>query len=179
MPNNYLITGSPGSGKTTVIEKIISNLKERGYKSGGIFCPEVREDGTRKGFEIVSIHSDERKSLAHVDRSNGPRVGKYRVNVENVDSMSKKAIAYAVEKLDLIVVDEIAPMEVNSEEFKRQVTRALDSGKPFLGAIHQRSKSGFIGKVKKRKDVQIFEVRDDTRDKLPPQLTDLILKNLG
>ena len=178
MPNNFLITGSPGCGKTTVIEKVISNVEEKDFEAGGIFCPEIREGGTRKGFKIVDIYSGDSNNLAHANRSKGPKVGKYRVNVKNIDFMSEKALAKAVEELDLIVIDEIAPMETNSEKFKQQVNRCLDSKKPLLGTIHKRSRSGYIGRTKKRNDVRIFEVNEETRDVLPSKLTDLILEKL-
>ena len=178
MSNNYLITGPDGSGKTTVVEKVISNLEGEGYEAGGIYCPEIREAGSRKGFEIVDIRSGESKILAHVDQEKGPKVSKYRVNVSNVDYMSLGSISQALEDQDFVVVDEIAPMEIYSEEFKKQVQKALDSKKPLLAVIHQRASSGFIGNVKKRDDVKIFEVNRETRDLLPEKLTELISNNI-
>ena len=59
MPNNLLITGPPRSGKTTVIERTVRNLVKRGLTAGGVYCPEIRENDHRVGFEIVDIASDE------------------------------------------------------------------------------------------------------------------------
>lgn len=179
MPNNFLITGSPGSGKTTVLESVMSNLEEEGIRVGGIYCPEIRSGGRREGFKIVDIMSDRSKILAHVDQEQGPKVSKYRVNVENVDMLSESAISRALEETGVVMIDEIAPMEIYSEEFKRQVSKALDSEKPLLAVIHKRSKSGFIGDVKNRGDTEIFEVNKETRDYLPEKLTDLIMESFS
>lgn len=178
MSNNFLITGSPGSGKTTVVENVLSSLRKKGFEVGGIYCPEIRSGGVRKGFEIIDIMTDESKILAHVNRNQGPRVSKYRVDVSNVDAVSKSAISRALEKADLLVVDEIAPMEIYSDEFRRQVRRALNSEKPLIAVVHKRSKSGFIGEVKKWEDSKLFEVTEKTRDSLPEKVEGLVLESL-
>jgi len=174
MPNNYLITGPPGSGKTSVIERTIATLRDEGFEAGGIYCPEIRRDGLRMGFNIVDVMTGESRILAHVDQQVGPRVSKYRVNVANVDELSEKAIGRALERADFLVIDEIAPMEIFSEGFKRAVVRALDSAKPLLAVIHQRSNSGFIGEVKARPDVRVFEVGPGNRETLHLKLAGLI-----
>jgi nucleoside-triphosphatase len=176
MPNNFLITGRPGSGKTSVIENAIKILKGQGFKPGGIYCPEIREGGVRLGFKIVDLMTGEERILAHVDQREGPQVSKYRVNVKNVDEMSEAAIGRALREADFVVTDEIAPMEMYSEGFRRAVKAALDSPKPMLAVIHQRTNTSFIGEVKDRKDVEIFEVTKGNRISLPKQLADMILK---
>lgn len=179
MPNNFLITGSPGSGKTTVLKSIISNLRNKDLEIGGIYCPEIRSGGKRKGFRIIDIMSGESKILAHVEQDQGPKVSKYRVNVPNIDSVSEEAISRSLEEADVLVIDEIAPMEVYSEVFKEQVRKALDSEKPLLAAVHKRSKSGFIGEVKNREDSKLFVIDETSREKLPEKLTDLVMKKLS
>jgi nucleoside-triphosphatase len=174
MPNNFLITGRPGSGKTSVIEGAIEILRKRGYKAGGLYCPEIRKAGARLGFKMIDLMTQEERILAHVDQPTGPRVSKYRVNVENVNTMSEAAIGRALREADLVVIDEIAPMEIHSRGFRDAVRAALDSPKPLLAVIHQRTTTGFIGSVKARPDVRLWEVTPSNRAKLSGELAELI-----
>jgi len=48
---NFLLTGRPGIGKTTVAEAIIREFEE---DAGGFVTGEIRESGTRKGFRITA-----------------------------------------------------------------------------------------------------------------------------
>ena len=173
---NFLITGRPGSGKTSIVERAISILRERGLKVGGLYCPEIREGGIRLGFKMVDLMTGEERILAHVNQKEGPQVSKYRVNVANVDAMSERSIGRALREADFVVIDEIAPMELHSEGFRRSVLAALDSPKPLLAIIHQRTTTGFIGAVKARGDVEIFEVTPSTHAELPPRLAEGIEK---
>lgn len=178
MPNNFIITGQPGSGKTSVIERAMTILRGRGLRAGGMYCPEIREGGVRVGFKIVDVMTGEEGILAHVNQPTGPQVSRYRVNVASVDELSESAINRALSEADFLVIDEIAPMEIHSEGFKRAVLAALDSPKPVLAVIHQRTRTGFIGEVKAREDVVIFEVADETRAGLPERLAEKIQNQL-
>ncbi len=178
MSTNLLVTGPPRSGKTTVVERVEARLEAHGYRAGGIHCPEIRSAGDRVGFEIADVMTGETRILAHVDLGDGPTVGKYRVNVDGVDTICAAAFDRAFEDADFLLVDEIAPMEVYSEEFVRQVGRAFDDDHPLVAAIHYRSTAGFIGEVKARDDVELFEVTETTRDELPRLLTVRLLESL-
>lgn len=180
MSTNLLVTGPPRSGKTTVLQRVRERLEAEGYRTGGIACPELRsdDDGDRVGFEVVDLISGDSRVLAHVDRADGPTVGKYRVNVEGVDAICEAAFERADTGADVLIVDEIAPMEVYSEAFVREVRRGLDADRPLVAAIHYRSTAGFIGEVKGRDDTETFEVTDSTRDDLPERLTVRLLGSL-
>lgn len=175
MPHNALVTGPPRSGKTTAVERTIERLAEDGLRDGGVVAPELREGSNRVGFEIRDLLSGESRIMAHVDRETGPSVGKYRVDVGAVDEISAEALAEAREDADYVVVDEIAPMEVVSDAFVEGVRRALDGDQPLLATVHYRSQSGFIGEVKERDDVELFEVTTETRDDLPETLAELVV----
>jgi nucleoside-triphosphatase len=173
-----LITGFPGSGKTTVLERAVAMLRERGFRAGGIYCPEIREGGVRVGFKMIDIMTGEERILAHVNQREGPRVGKYRVNVANVDELSEAAIGRALQAADFVAIDEIAPMELHSDAFKRAVLSALNSPKPLLAVIHRGTTAGFIGEIKSRADVRIFEVTPGSREKLPAVLAEAVMEKL-
>jgi len=178
MTNNILVTGPPRSGKTTVIQSVVETLTADGYDAGGIYCPERREAGERVGFNIIDVETGETRILAHVDRDDGPSVGKYRVNVDAVDAVCATAFPRAIEETDFVVIDEIAPMEVYSDECVTQVRRTLNADIPVLAAIHYGSTAGFIGDVKGRGDVDQFEVTTDTREDLPARLIELLRQQI-
>jgi nucleoside-triphosphatase len=175
---NLLITGPPRSGKTTVIQRVMDHLTDEDYQAGGVYCPERRVDGERVGFDLVDVMTGDSCTLAHVDRTEGPSVGRYQVNVANIDTMYATAFQRAFEDADFLIVDEIAPMQTYSEEFPRQIRQALNSDLPLLAAIHYEETDGLIGSVKQRDDIEIFEVTEETRDELPVTLTELILARL-
>ena len=161
-----LITGSPGVGKTTVLTKTVNLLKERGYKSGGMLSREVRESGVRVGFEILDLGSQKRGWLAHVNQKTGPRVGKYRVNLADLEAVGAEAITDAVENCDVVAVDEIGPMELFSEKFRAAVQRALESNKIVVAVVHWKAQDNLINDAKSIKDAETITVTTENREGL-------------
>jgi len=167
-----LLTGSPGVGKTTVLVRVVEGLKSKGYSVGGMLSREVRSGGNRVGFEILSLTDNQRGWLAQVDQKQGPQVGKYRVNLFDLDRVGVAAIAEAVDVCEVIAVDEIGPMELFSDSFKETVTRAFQSKKLVIATVHWRER-GFLTSVSdKTNDAQWFDVSIDNRERLH----ELILK---
>lgn len=160
------VTGRPGIGKTTVILNAIDELKKRGYVLGGMVTREAREKGTRTGFEIINVNKGQKGWLAHTNQSNGPQVGKYRVNLTDLDQIGVRAIKEAIETADIVVIDEIGPMELFSSSFKQAVKDVLDSSKAALGVIHYRTREPLIDSVRKRSDAEIIEVTTANRDSI-------------
>lgn len=55
MTPDLLPSGPPRSGKTTVVQSVEERLESGGYRVGGSYCPELRSNGDRVGFEIVGV----------------------------------------------------------------------------------------------------------------------------
>ena len=161
-----LLTGSPGVGKTTVLLRVVECLKAKGYSIGGMVSREVRSREARVGFEVLDLSSDRRGWLAHVNQPSGPQVGKYRVNLEDLNSIGAEAIMEAVDKCDVIAIDEIGPMELFSEKFKEAVRKAVESRKLVVGVVHWKARDRLIEEVKAREDTEIITVTHENRDKL-------------
>jgi nucleoside-triphosphatase len=160
-----LLTGKPGSGKTTLIRSLLAGCA---LEAGGFYTQEVRTGGARQGFEIVTLEG-ERGILAHVDIRGRHRVGRYGVDLRSLDTLGVSAILRTAEVGGLVVIDEIGPMEIQSEGFRRAVLGILDSGVPVLGTIVRRS-TPFADQIKMRDDVQVVELRPDNRDAVQDQV---------
>jgi len=160
---NILITGNPGVGKTSVLNRLKKAVQDMGYTAGGLYCPEIRVSGKRTGFSIIDILSEKQGILATIG-GEGPSVGRYEVNLEDLEQIGIPALERAVSEADFIFIDEIAPMELQSTKFSEVVEAALDSEKPVIGVIHKRSRHSFVLKVKDRDDVVLLEVSPENRD---------------
>ncbi len=171
----FFLTGHPGVGKTTVLLKAIQALKERGFKVGGMVSREIREGGSRVGFIVSDLATGNEGWLVHIRREGGPTVGKYKVCLEDLESIGAKAILDAVSSSDIIVIDEVGPMELHSRAFKEAVSEALKSGKIIVGTIHYRVSDPIIATIRRCKDARIIEVTEENRDKL----ADLIAEEIS
>jgi nucleoside-triphosphatase len=157
------VTGRPGCGKTTLIRKVVEALQGR-MSIGGIYTEEIREGRIRRGFAIVDLSSGRRGILAHTDLGSGPRVGKYRVNLKDIEEIAVPAIMEALRTKELLVIDELAPMELASPKFIEAVEAALASEKHLLFAVQQRSAHPLALQV--RREFTLFEVTSSNREGL-------------
>jgi nucleoside-triphosphatase len=173
-----LLTGSPGVGKTTVLMKTVNTLKGTEYRVGGMISREIRESGTRVGFEILDLNRSKRGWLAHVNQKRGPQVGKYRVNIEDLNAIGAQAILDAVGNCDVVAIDEIGPMELFSEKFKEAARKALESRKLVVAIVHWKAQDTLISEAKKRGDTEIITVTIENRENLHEQLVEKVLQFL-
>ena len=158
MKRLLFLTGRPGIGKTTVLLNAAEGLKTKGYYVGGMVSKEVRQEGARVGFEIIDFETRKRGWLAHVEQRVGPQVGKYKVNLGDLDSVGANAVIEASENADVVVIDEIGPMELFSQVFRKAVSEALNSSKLVLAVIHHSARDIIIEAIKKRDDVFLATV---------------------
>ena len=173
-PCRIFLTGEPGCGKTTAIKKICEMLTARGRKVGGIVSGEIRERGVRAGFSLEDLSTHETGTLAHVSQRDGPPVGKYRVNLADIQRIAVTAIKRAIAEDDVIIVDELGPMELNSMPFILAVEMALATQKHFVGTIHKRASHYLIAAIKSNPAYQILEVTLNNRNELPNTVTQKI-----
>ena len=149
-----LLTGAPGTGKTTLVQKIADAVPE----AAGFFTEEIRNGRTRVGFRIVNIPSRTIRLLAHT-RHKGPRIGKYGV----VQGAIEEAIAEVPDDAPFYVIDEIGKMECLSPRFRNWINALLDSETPLLATIALHA-GGFIEEIKSRPDVELVELTRDHRN---------------
>jgi nucleoside-triphosphatase len=161
------VTGSPGIGKSTVVAKVAEKLaKQQGFKIGGIQTVEIRSKGQREGFSIMDLATGKAGTLSHI-KGNGPRFGKYRINLEDLEEIGAKALRNAL-SCNLVVIDEIGPMELISESFVDAVEDILESDKPVLAVLHHSSRHLLAQRI--RKEFEVLTVNKENRDELPEMI---------
>ena len=170
------VTGSPGVGKSTVVAKAAEKLADQpGFKIGGIQTAEIRKEGRREGFSIRDLATGETGILSSV-KGNGPRIGKYHVNLEDLEKLGANALRNALD-CDLIVIDEIGPMELKSEAFVLAVEAVLESDKPVLAVLHRSSSHQLAQRI--REEFQVLMVDEGNRDELPERIANRFFRGLG
>ncbi|MBN2018392.1 MAG: NTPase [Candidatus Cloacimonetes bacterium] len=170
MPKNILITGYPGVGKTTFINKITKQLS---CKIAGFYTHEMMEQGRRTGFYITDFEGNQMVMAS--EKSDSPyRVNKYGLNIDAFEKIGIPALEQALTNADLIVIDEIGRMEMFSQTFCDKLRQVFDSDKPLLATI-KRIDCELTKELKAREDVQIFEVTQFNRD----TIFDKVINKLG
>jgi len=166
------LTGEPGVGKTTLIRKVVQGLQSRGIIVGGMTSSEIREGGSRIGFQVEDISSHEVGELAKLGQTfqGAPMVGRYRVNLDDVERVGVVAIRHALKVANVIIVDEIGPMELKSSQFVLAVEDVLASSKNFLGTLHKRASHPLIKVIRTNSSYKIIELTPANRNMIEPEV---------
>jgi len=155
---HILITGPPRCGKSTLIERVVRQLDQ---PATGFFTRELRTGKRRVGFAIETLDG-RRGILAHQDLKSRRQVGKYGVNLEDIDRIAAPSLLPS-RPGELVVVDEIGKMECFSRLFRDTLIRVLDSGHQLLGSIAFKG-DRFIQGIKARDDVLLIGLSEASRE---------------
>jgi len=154
-----LLTGAPGTGKTTIIREAISRSNIR---AGGFYTQEIRIAGKRHGFSITTLDGQS-AILAYIDIPGPHRVSKYGVDIAHLNATGVAAIYQAINESDVALIVEIGEMELFSPQFRTAVMAAIESGKKVLGTIMFKP-APFADDIKGYPGVEIIVVTRENRD---------------
>lgn len=160
-----LITGPPGSGKTTIAQKVVHLLREDGHLLAGFVTREVRRSGRRTGFIVSGVGGLERR-LA-VEGGTGPRVGRYGVDVASFEEVAILELENGLEVDAVLIVDEIGPMELLSARFRELLPRVLATDR-VLATVHEHDA------LLRDPAARIVRVTRENRDELAAELAVLV-----
>jgi len=171
-PIKVLLTGQPGTGKTTLLIKLARSLERLNPR--GFYTEEVRDvtSGQRTGFRIRTL-SGRQGVLSRAGKGVGPRVGKYVVDVAEVDRLCVPEMD-CPEEGGLVLIDEIGKMECLSPAFRDAAVRLMGSGCPVVATIAKRG-GPFIDSLKTGAGMRVVEVTRENRD----LLCDRLLREIG
>lgn len=168
------ITGLPGSGKTYALLRVIEMLQDGELKIGGMIDEPVIDGRHKTGFTVRNLLTGETEEFASVGLESRVMVGKIGVDLSKLEAVGVKAIREACETCDIIVIDEVGKMEVESQAFIDAVKEALDADKPMIITLHKKSRNPLLQDIRRRDDVRILEVTPTNRNLLPYKIVRLM-----
>ena len=180
------ITGLPRSGKSAVMEKVLSMLVDertreislRGGQEtvivGGMRTEPIVEGGERLGYKVIDIVTGAEAVMAHKSIDSRLRVLGYGIDTEALETVAIPAIEYARDECEVIVIDEIGKFTVESEDFVNIVRSALQIDKPTLLTLHKKSRHPLLQDIRRRDDGRILEVTPVNRALLPYKIHKLM-----
>ena len=173
-----MITGPPGVGKSTVVSRVVLRLKSAGVIVGGCTTGEKKVKGARVGFEVRELTDGRTGELASVSAKVGPKVGKYRVNLVDLSRIGAAGLSKAAASSEVIVIDELGPMELVSPEFRRAAKVCIESGKPLLAVVHERLDDDLLNELRERAE-KAFSLTSENRDETVEELARSLLSAVG
>ncbi|XP_038150654.1 cancer-related nucleoside-triphosphatase [Cyprinodon tularosa] len=179
MFKHVFLTGPPGVGKTTLVQKVCEALVSSGVGVEGFYTEEVREGGRRVGFDVVTL-AGERGHLSRIREGPGTlhgrreyMVGQYVVDLPSFENLAlplfRDAGTAGGGSRKVFIIDEIGKMELFSQSFIRAVRQTLDSSScTILGTIPvpKGKPLGLVEEVRSRPDVKVFTVSKENRNAL-------------
>ena len=137
-------------------------------KAGGFYTEEIRTQGVREGFRLVTLDGEE-TILAHINIRSPYRVSKYGVDIDALDRVGVPALRRAAQRGDLVVVDEIGKMELFSTAFREAVSGMVDSGIRVLGTV-MLSPNPWADAIKRQPQVNLLTVTRDNHQQILAEL---------
>ena len=179
------ITGLPRSGKSAVLDKVVSMVvdehKADSHSStsgrkviGGMRTEAIIENGERVGYACIDIETGERGVMAHREIDSRNRILGYGIDPSEIDRIGVPAIRNAVGNCEILVVDEVGKFSVESEGFVEVVRAALEYDMPTLLTLHKKSRHPLLQDIRRRDDGRILEVTPVNRALLPYKILKLI-----
>ncbi|MBS3816786.1 MAG: NTPase [Candidatus Thermoplasmatota archaeon] len=172
------ISGPSGMQKSETIKSIIDMLKDEDISVGGMITEPIMEDNRRVGFQVMDWQTKEKAVFSHLDLDSQIEIKGYGVNLDSLDEVGVKAIKDAANKRDVVLIDEIGKMQVESEKFADTVRKILELNKPLIITFEKKSRNTLLQDLRRRDDVRMLELTDVNKELLPYKVVELIKEEL-
>lgn len=131
-----LLTGARGAGKTRLCQQLAAEAQRSGLDAAGVISPAVFENGQKVGIEVQDVRSGERRLLAHrplPGQSGGTFTPGWAFDRQTLEWGNE--ILGAVGKCDVLIVDELGPLELEGGQGWLEGIHRLDEGAYRLAVV--------------------------------------------
>jgi iron complex transport system ATP-binding protein len=130
-----LITGLSGGGKSTWCARLAGHARKQGFSVRGVLSPAVFEDGRKVAIDMIDLATGERRRLANLRNKTPARL------MTTQWQFDPDAIAWGNDVLsaaatgDLVIVDELGPLEFVRHEGLMEGLRLIDEGRYRVACV--------------------------------------------
>jgi nucleoside-triphosphatase THEP1 len=126
----YIITGNIGSGKTSLIQKLIMKFKQHNFTISGIYSTRILENEMTTGYDVVDISTQKtEKFLRMFGNDNQPRIGKFYIYSEGLKMGNAALIDNPAQ---LVIIDEIGKLELEGKGWNESLQQLINDSKSYL-----------------------------------------------
>ena len=173
LPAIFVISGGVGEGKTTCAKNIIQSLQTRGLRCKGFLSVGTEANNVRSGFILVDINTSESIILCKTTYQEGwSQTGRYFFNPEALEFGNKILDPKNLQETDLVVIDEIGPMELNNQGWAESIRALCQSlPTPQLWMVRENLVKQVIRKWCMG-DIRIFHLNQDSAERIEQSIID-------
>lgn len=163
-PLLFLVTGSQGAGKTTFCRRLVDAARDAGWQTAGLISHPVFEGNLKTAIEAEDLTNGEIRRLAV--RSDPPTPGTQHWKFDENALAWGDSVLKASTPVDLLVIDELGPLEFEQETGWQAGLAAVDSRRYAIAIVVVRPQ--LLGEALIRwDDANLVEIdtREDSENK--------------
>ncbi|MGC1390165.1 MAG: nucleoside-triphosphatase [Bacteroidales bacterium] len=112
----FIITGSTGQGKTTMVQNIIDVFKQNKISVGGFYSPKVIEDNKIIGYDIVDISTNSREIFLRLSNDDSlAKIGKFSIFPRGLQTGTRILKSSANVDNEFVIIDEAGSLELENK----------------------------------------------------------------
>jgi nucleoside-triphosphatase THEP1 len=174
-PDIVIITGEIHQGKSSFAKVITDWILEQKIRVGGFLSPGINENGKRTGFNLLDLESSEQTELCSDKKDdNRIRFGQYYFNGETISRGLEILSLNNVSDKQLIVIDEIGPLELNGGGWNDAIEKLTGSSTtPQLWVVRK----SIVRKINRKWNVgniYIFDITENSTQEVIGKIYELI-----
>jgi nucleoside-triphosphatase THEP1 len=164
-PAVFILAGIPGQGKTTFLRELVKTLIKQGIQVDGFLSEGIEENGIRSGFDLIDISSHERIEIARkIPKEGWLRQGHYYFDHNVFENSGERLIKKATDDTQLLVIDEIGPLEMNDGGWAPFIEKIIGSSRTPMFWVVRKSLAKRAAIKWNVGDVIIFELHQDKEE---------------
>lgn len=162
-----LIVGPRFSGKSRFVENLLPRMRKAGLKLAGFLQRGVfDETGTKIGYDLVNVEDGSAVPLARRGTPEGPW--------EFHDEAFEKAAGLVRENADIIILDEIGPLELSGSGHAQTMRHALATSAAVIIVVRKELEKVIPELIPDTRDIHVMHFSPGTEEELSGQILSLL-----